>query len=150
MLSSAPKQSARPLATSLLYEDLTFDVPAGAIVGIIGPNGAGKTTLFRMIVGQETPDDGELRVGADRGTGLCRPEPRYPRRQQDRLGRDLRGEWTYLDFGERKINSRAYVSRFNFWGTDQQKKVGTLSGGERNRVYLAKMLKSGANVLLLG
>lgn len=132
----------------LLYEDLTFDVPAGAIVGIIGPNGAGKTTLFRMIVGQDTPDVGSLTVGST-------VDLAYVDQSRDSLdgnktvwqeiseGNDL------LQLGDRTVNSRAFVSRFNFGGTDQQKKISMLSGGERNRVHLAKMLKSGANVLLL-
>ncbi|MCB0122913.1 MAG: energy-dependent translational throttle protein EttA, partial [Caldilineaceae bacterium] len=132
----------------LLYENLTFDVPAGAIVGIIGPNGAGKTTLFRMIVGQDTPDDGALTVGST-------VDLAYVDQSRDTLDDD-KTVWQeisegndQLQLGERTVNSRAYVSRFNFGGTDQQKKVGMLSGGERNRVHLAKMLKSGANVLLL-
>lgn len=132
----------------LLYEDMTFDLPAGGIVGVVGPNGAGKTTLFRMIVGQEEPDDGTFQVGQS-------VELAYVDQSRD----DLDGDKTVwqeisdgeeqLALGERKVNSRAYVSRFNFSGSDQQKKVGNLSGGERNRVHLAKVLKSGANLLLL-
>ncbi|MEZ4515621.1 MAG: energy-dependent translational throttle protein EttA [Chloroflexota bacterium] len=132
----------------LLYEDMTFDVPPGAIVGVIGPNGAGKTTLFRMIVGQETPDGGDLTVGqtvqlayVDQSREILDDDKTVWQEISD-------GEET-LEMGKRKVNSRAYVSRFNFQGSDQQKLVGTLSGGERNRVLLAKMLKSGANVLLL-
>ncbi|MEZ4621234.1 MAG: energy-dependent translational throttle protein EttA [Caldilineaceae bacterium] len=132
----------------LLYEDLSFDVPAGAIVGIIGPNGAGKTTLFRMIVGQDTPDDGTLTVGSTVDLG-------YVDQSRDTLNGD-KTVWEeisegndQLKLGDRVVNSRAFVSRFNFNGTDQQKKVGVLSGGERNRVHLAKMLKAGGNVLLL-
>jgi ATP-binding cassette ChvD family protein len=132
----------------LLYDNLTFDVPAGAIVGIIGPNGAGKTTLFRMIVGQDTPDAGTLTVGST-------VDLAYVDQSRDTLDGDktvwqeITGGNEQLQLGDRTFNSRAYVSRFNFGGTDQQKKVGLLSGGERNRVHLAKMLKSGGNVLLL-
>jgi ATP-binding cassette ChvD family protein len=132
----------------LLYEDLSIDVPAGAIVGIIGPNGAGKTTLFRMIVGQDTPDVGTLTVGSTVELG-------YVDQSRDSLNND-KTVWEeisegndLLQLGDRVVNSRAFVSRFNFGGTDQQKKVSMLSGGERNRVHLAKMLKSGSNVLLL-
>ncbi len=132
----------------LLLEDLTFDTPPGAIVGVIGANGAGKTTLFRMIVEQENPDTGTLRVGDT-------VKLAYVDQSRDTLDGERTvweeisdGEETLM-LGERKVNSRAYVSRFNFNGSDQQKKVGTLSGGERNRVHLAKMLKSGANLLLL-
>lgn len=132
----------------LLYEDMDFDIPPGAIVGIIGPNGAGKTTLFRMIVGQDTPDDGSLTVGST-------VDLAYVDQSRDTLNDD-KTVWEeisegneQLKLGDRTVNSRAFVSRFNFGGTDQQKKVGMLSGGERNRVHLAKMLKSGANVLLL-
>ncbi len=132
----------------LLYEDMTFNIPAGAIVGIIGPNGAGKSTLFRMIVGQETPDGGTIEVGAT-------AELAYVDQSRDALD-NHKTAWEeiadgneLLKLGDRTINSRAYVARFNFSGSDQQKKVGTLSGGERNRVHLAKMIESGANVLLL-
>ncbi len=132
----------------LLYEDLSFEFPPGAIVGIIGPNGAGKTTLFRMIVGQETADNGTFKVGET-------VQLAYVDQSRDTLNADNTvwqeisdGEET-LQLGNRQINSRAYVSRFNFTGGDQQKKVGDLSGGERNRVHLAKVLKSGGNLLLL-
>jgi ATPase subunit of ABC transporter with duplicated ATPase domains len=131
-----------------LYDDLSFEIPPGAIVGIIGPNGAGKTTLFRMIVGEEQPDDGTFRVGDT-------VQLAYVDQSRDDLDPDKTvwqeisdGEET-LQLGPRRVNSRAYVSRFNFAGSDQQKKVGTLSGGERNRVHLAKLLKSGSNLLLL-
>ena len=132
----------------LLVEDMTFDVSAGAIVGVVGPNGAGKTTLFRMLVGQEQPDDGQLTVGET--VNLA-----YVDQSRDTLAPDktvweeISDSQDQLNLGERWINSRAYVARFNFTGADQQKRVGQLSGGERNRVHLAKMLKSGANVLLL-
>jgi sulfate-transporting ATPase len=132
----------------LLYDDLTFDVPPGAIVGIIGPNGAGKTTLFRMITGQEQPDSGTLTVGPSVKLG-------YVDQSRDSLNPDrtvweeISGGAEVIMLGNRQVNSRSYVARFNFTGADQQKKVGTLSGGERNRVHLAKVLRSGANVLLL-
>ena len=132
----------------LLIEDLEFKVPRGAIVGIIGPNGAGKTTLFRMIVGQEQPDGGALRVGETVKLG-------YVDQSRDTLAGDktvweeISGGTDVIELGKRTVQSRAYVAAFNFRGADQQKKVGQLSGGERNRVHLAKILKSGANVLLL-
>jgi sulfate-transporting ATPase len=132
----------------LLYDDLTFDVPPGAIVGIIGPNGAGKTTLFRMITGQEQPDSGALIVGPSVKSG-------YVDQSRDSLSPDrtvweeISGGDEVIMLGNRQVNSRSYAARFNFTGADQQKKVGTLSGGERNRVHLAKVLRSGANVLLL-
>jgi sulfate-transporting ATPase len=133
---------------NLLIENLDFRLPAGGIVGVIGPNGAGKTTLFRMIVGQEQPDSGELRVGTTVELG-------YVDQNRDSLAADktvyeeISGGHDHLELGGRKINSRAYVNRFNFRGPDQEKKVGTLSGGERNRVHLAKLLRRGSNVLLL-
>ena len=132
----------------LLIEDLSFKLPPGGIVGVIGPNGAGKSTLFRMIVGQETPDGGSLRVGPTVRLG-------YVDQSRDTLGanktvwEEISGGADELDLGGRKVASRGYVAAFNFKGADQQKKVGQLSGGERNRVHLAKMLKSGANLLLL-
>src|SRR5439155_1410093 len=132
----------------LLIDNLSFRLPPGGIVGVIGPNGAGKTTLFRMIVGQEQPDSGELRVGPTVELG-------YVDQNRDALDPDktvyeeISGGHDNLEMGGRKINSRAYVHRFNFTGTDQQKKVGNLSGGERNRVHLAKLLRKGCNVLLL-
>jgi len=133
---------------NLLIEELSFRLPPGGIVGIIGPNGAGKTTLFRMIVGHEKPDSGTLKVGETVKLG-------YVDQSRDTLSAD-KNVWEeisngddILEIGSRKVPSRAYVASFNFKGPDQQKKVGVLSGGERNRVHLAKMLKSGANVLLL-
>ncbi len=132
----------------VLIDKLDFRLPAGGIVGIIGPNGAGKTTLFRMIVGQEQPDAGELRVGPTVELG-------YVDQNRDALAADktvyeeISGGHDNLEMGGRKVNSRAYVNRFNFRGSDQEKKVGTLSGGERNRVHLAKLLRRGSNVLLL-
>ncbi|MEC7291834.1 MAG: ATP-binding cassette domain-containing protein, partial [Pseudomonadota bacterium] len=132
----------------LLIDDLSFNLPPGGIVGVIGPNGAGKTTLFRMITGQEEPDAGTFKVGETVKLG-------YVDQSRDTLAAD-KNVWEEIsdgldeiDLGRRKMPSRAYVGMFNFRGADQQKKVGQLSGGERNRVHLAKMLKSGANVLLL-
>lgn len=139
---------AKAFGDNLLYENLTFDIPAGAIVGIIGPNGAGKTTLFRMIVDEDKPDTGSLTVGST-------VKLAYVEQSRDTLNAD-KTVWEEISegneqikLGDRLVNSRAYVSRFNFGGQDQQKKVGQLSGGERNRVNLAKMLKSGGNVVLL-
>jgi ATP-binding cassette ChvD family protein len=132
----------------LLFEHVNFRLPAGGIVGIIGPNGAGKTTLLRMLMGQEEPDEGELRIGPTVQLG-------YVDQSRDDLAADhsvyeeISGGHDTLEMGGRKMNSRAYVSRFNFTGPDQQKKVGVLSGGERNRVHLAKLLRRGSNVLLL-
>ena len=132
----------------LLVEEMSFNLPPGGIVGIIGPNGAGKTTLFRMITGQEQPDSGAIRVGdtvklayVDQSRDALDPEKSIWEVISE--GQDI------LQLGKQQVNSRAYVSRFNFSGSDQQKKVGMLSGGERNRVHLARMLKDGANVLLL-
>ena len=132
----------------LLIEELDFIIPPGAIVGVIGPNGAGKTTLFRMIIGDDTPNSGELRIGDTVELG-------YVDQSRDALASDKtvweeisQGE-EEIELGDRKTQSRAYVGSFNFRGPDQQKKVGQLSGGERNRVHLAKMLRTGANVLLL-
>jgi sulfate-transporting ATPase len=139
---------AKAYGERLLYEKLAFDVPPGAIVGIIGPNGAGKTTLFRMIVGQETPDDGVLRVGDTVQLGYV-DQSRDSLDGNKSVWEEISGGSDQIKLGDRLVNSRAYVARFTFSGSDQQKKVGSLSGGERNRVHLAKMLKSGANVLLL-
>jgi len=142
------KNVSKAFGDRILFEDMNFDLPAGGIVGVIGPNGAGKTTLFKMITGQEKPDNGTLRVGETVALS-------YVDQQRDSLdpqktiweviseGQDL------IKLGRLEVNSRAYVARFNFSGTDQQKKVGILSGGERNRVHLACMLKQGSNVLLL-
>ena len=132
----------------LLMEDLSFSLPRGGIVGVIGPNGAGKTTLFRMITGDEEPDGGSLRVGDT-------VELAYVDQSRDALDPDstvwqeVSGGQDQIQVGERSVNSRAYVAGFNFKGTDQQKKVGGLSGGERNRLHLAKLLRRGGNLLLL-
>ena len=132
----------------LLVDDLSFNLPPGGIVGVIGPNGAGKTTLFRMIVGQEKPDAGDMRLGDTVTLG-------YVDQSRDSLAagksvwEEISGGQDVIELGKRSMPSRAYVAAFNFKGSDQQKKVGQLSGGERNRVHLAKLLKSGANVILL-
>jgi len=132
---------------TLLVDDMTFRLPPGGIVGVIGPNGAGKTTLFRMIIGKESPDAGTIRVGETVQLGYV---------DQDRtldpdksIWQEISGGQDVVKLGNREVNSRAYVAKFNFGGQDQQKKVGLLSGGERNRVHLAKMLKEGTNLLLL-
>ncbi|MBO9313068.1 MAG: energy-dependent translational throttle protein EttA [Chloroflexus sp.] len=132
----------------LLYENLSFDVPPGAIVGIVGPNGAGKTTLFRMIVGQEKPDGGTLEVGASVKLGYV-DQSREVLDPKQTVWEAISEGNEQIMLGGRQVNSRAYCARFNFSGSDQQKLVGNLSGGERNRVHLARILKSGANVLLL-
>src|SRR5690348_13356788 len=139
---------AKGYGDQLLIEDLSFRLPPGGIIGIIGPNGAGKTTLFRMVTGQEKPDRGSLRLGETVKLG-------YVDQSRDTLAptktvfEEVSGGQDEIDLGRRKMPSRAYCSLFNFRGSDQQKKVGQLSGGERNRVHLAKMLKTGANVILL-
>jgi ATPase subunit of ABC transporter with duplicated ATPase domains len=132
----------------LLIDDLEFRLPPGGIVGVIGPNGAGKTTLFRMIVGQETPDGGTLRVGETVKLGYV-DQSRDALKATASVWEEISGGNDIILLGKREVNSRAYCSTFNFKGGDQQKKVGSLSGGERNRVHLAKMLKTGANLLLL-
>ena len=131
----------------LLIDDMMFKLPPGGIIGVIGPNGAGKTTLFRMILGQEQPDSGKIRIGETVTLGYV--DQSRTLNPQKSIWEEISGGADSLKIAGREINSRAYVARFNFSGTDQQKKVGGLSGGERNRVHLAKMLKEGANVLLL-
>jgi energy-dependent translational throttle protein EttA len=139
---------AKAMGDRLLFDGMTFELPPGAIMGVIGPNGAGKTTLLRMIVGQERPDDGRLVVGES-------VQPAYVDQSRDSLPAEetvwqvISDGQEQLQLGPRSVNSRAYVARFNFSGADQQKKVADLSGGERNRVHLARMLKAGANLLLL-
>jgi energy-dependent translational throttle protein EttA len=132
----------------LLIDGLTFALPPGGIVGVIGPNGAGKTTLFRLIAGQERPDEGTIRVGETVKLGYV-DQSRATLEPERTIWEEISGGQDVIALGNRQVNSRAYVARFNFAGTDQQKKVGALSGGERNRVHLAKVLKEGANVLLL-
>ena len=132
----------------LLFDDLSFKLPPGGIVGVIGPNGAGKTTLFRMITGAETPDAGSIAIGESVQLGYV-DQSRDALADNKTVWEEISGGNDVIYLGKREINSRGYCSAFNFKGADQQKKVGQLSGGERNRVHLAKMLKSGANVLLL-
>jgi ATPase subunit of ABC transporter with duplicated ATPase domains len=132
----------------LLFEDLDFRLPPGGIVGVIGPNGAGKTTLFRLITGQEEPDSGAIRLGET--VKLAYVDQSRDVLQADKTAWEvISDKLDTIRLGSRDVPSRAYVARFNFSGSDQQKKVGNLSGGERNRVHLARMLKEGANVLLL-
>ena len=131
-----------------LFEDVNFNLPPGGIVGVIGPNGAGKTTLFRLITGQEKPDSGTLRIGDTVQIGYV-DQSRDALDAKKTVWEEISGGLDILELGKRTVQSRAYVGAFNFKGGDQQKKVGQLSGGERNRVHLAKMLKSGANLLLL-
>jgi ATPase subunit of ABC transporter with duplicated ATPase domains len=133
---------------NLLIDGLSFKLPPGGIVGVIGPNGAGKTTLFRMITGQDKPDEGTITVGESVQLGYV-DQSRDSLDGSKNVWEEISGGNDQLMLGKREVNSRGYCSAFNFKGADQQKKVGTLSGGERNRVHLAKMLKSGANVLLL-
>lgn len=132
----------------LLFDDLSFNLPAGGIVGVIGPNGAGKTTLMRIITGQEQPDEGTFRIGETVKLGYV-DQSRDSLDPNKTVWQEISGGLDILTLGKREVNSRSYASQFNFKGSDQQKKVGVLSGGERNRVHMAKMLKSGANVLLL-
>ena len=139
---------SKAFGDNLLIDELTFKLPPGGIVGVIGPNGAGKTTLFRMITGQEEPDKGTIKVGESVHLGYV-DQSRDSLDGKKSVWEEISGGLDQLALGKREVNSRAYCSAFNFRGGDQQKKVGQLSGGERNRVHLAKMLKSGANVLLL-
>jgi len=133
---------------NLLIDELTFKLPAGGIVGVIGPNGAGKTTLFRMITSQDKPDNGTIAIGESVHLGYI-DQSRDTLDGKKSVWEEISGGLDQIQLGKREVNSRAYCAAFNFKGADQQKKVGALSGGERNRVHLAKMLKSGANVLLL-
>ena len=139
---------AKGFGDRLLVEDLTFSLPPGGIVGVVGPNGAGKTTLFRMIAGQETPDAGTLRVG-DTVSLAYVDQLRSDLEPGRTVWQEISGGADTIELGPREVNSRQYVSWFNFRGSDQQKRVSDLSGGERNRVHLAKLLRSGGNVLLL-
>ena len=138
---------AKAYGDNLLVEDMTFRIPPGGIVGVIGPNGAGKTTLFRMVIGTEKPDSGTIRVGETVKLGYV--DQNRTLDGEKTIFEEITGGGDVIQLGPREMQSRAYVARFNFSGSDQQKKVGVLSGGERNRVHLAKMLKEGANVLLL-
>ncbi len=139
---------SKSFGDKLLYENMSFKLPRGGVVGVIGPNGAGKTTLFRMITGKEKPDAGSVTVGPTVKLGYV-DQDRDALSPNKTIWEEVSGGDETISLGNRTVNSRAYVARFNFSGTDQQKTVGVLSGGERNRVHLAKMLKSGCNVLLL-
>jgi len=132
----------------VLMDGLSFKLPPGGIVGIVGPNGAGKTTLFRMITGQEKPDAGSIRLGETVKLGYV-DQNRDVLHDNKNVWEEISDGMDMIELGKRKVASRGYVGSFNFKGADQQKKVGQLSGGERNRVHLARMLKTGANVLLL-
>ena len=132
----------------IIFENMDFALPSGGIVGVIGPNGAGKTTLFRLITGQETADSGQLRIGETVQLGYV-DQSRETLVGENTVWQEVSGGEEELELGERKVNSRAYLARFNFLGADQQQEVGTLSGGQRNRVHLAKVLKEQANVFLL-
>jgi ATPase subunit of ABC transporter with duplicated ATPase domains len=131
-----------------LINDFSFSLPPGGIVGVIGPNGAGKTTLFRMITGQEKPDSGTFKIGETVKLGYV-DQSRDSLTAKNNVWQEISGEHEVLKLGKMEVNSRAYVASFNFRGADQQKNVGKLSGGERNRVHMAKMLQTGANLLLL-
>ncbi|MBC7103641.1 MAG: ATP-binding cassette domain-containing protein, partial [Parvibaculum sp.] len=139
---------AKGFGDKLLIDDLSFKLPPGGIVGVIGPNGAGKTTLFRMLTGQEKPDSGTLKIGETVVMGYV-DQSRDSLDSNKTVWEEISGGTDIVELGKITMPSRAYVGSFNFKGSDQQKKVGLLSGGERNRVHLAKMLKSGANLLLL-
>ena len=138
---------AKSYGEAVLFDDLSFVLPPGGIIGVIGPNGAGKTTLFRMIVGQERPDSGTIRIGET--VKLAYVDQSRPLNPEKTVWEEISGGEEIIHLGHRDASSRTYVARFNFSGTDQQKKVGTLSGGERNRVHLARILRQEANVLLL-
>ena len=138
---------SKAFGDTILYEKLSFTLPPGGIIGVIGPNGAGKTTLFRMIIGSEKPDAGTIVVGDTVVLGFV--DQSRPLSPEKTIWEEISGGDEIITLGKREVNSRSYVARFNFSGTDQQKKVGILSGGERNRVHLAKVLRREANVLLL-
>jgi energy-dependent translational throttle protein EttA len=142
------KQVGKAYGNTLLFENLSFSLPPGGIVGVVGPNGAGKTTLFRLITGQEAPDSGAVRIGDTVEIGYV-DQSRDVLDPQKTVWEVISDGLDFLQLGKREVNSRAYLARFNFTGGDQQKPVSQLSGGERNRVHLARVLKSGANVLLL-
>ncbi len=138
---------AKAYGENLLFEDLSFDLPPGGIIGVIGANGAGKTTLFKLIIGQEPPDAGVIRVGDT--VALAYVDQARPLDPGKTIWEEISGGEELITLGRREVNSRSYVARFNFSGVEQQKKTGILSGGERNRVHLAKVLRQGANLLLL-
>ena len=142
------KKLSKGFGERLLFDDLNFMLPRGGIVGVIGPNGAGKTTLFRMITGQEKPDSGELKIGETVDIAAV-DQSRDALDPDKSIYQEISGGQELLSIAGRDVNARAYVSKFNFNGADQQKKVGVLSGGERNRVHLAKLIKKGGNLLLL-
>jgi ATPase subunit of ABC transporter with duplicated ATPase domains len=142
------KDISKAFDDKLLVEGMTFNLPPGGIIGVIGPNGAGKTTLFRMITGQDEPDAGSVRLGETVKLAYV-DQSRDDLDSEKNIWEVISEGKEVIELGNREVNSRAYVSWFNFAGADQQKKVGLLSGGERNRVHLAKVLKEGANVLLL-
>jgi len=142
------KDVAKGFGDRLLFENLSFSLPRGGIVGVIGPNGAGKTTLFRMITGQEEPDTGTLTVGSTVQIAYV-DQNRESLDPGKTVYQEISGGHDQLQFGRRSVNARAYAAGFNFRGSDQQKRVDTLSGGERNRLHLARLLKSGGNLLLL-
>ncbi len=142
------KNISKAFGERVLIDNLSFKIPKGAIVGIIGPNGAGKTTLFKMITGQEKPDSGEIVMGDTVDLGYV-DQSRDELRADKTIWEEISDGLDIIELGKKQMPSRAYVGQFNFKGTDQQKKIGQLSGGERNRVHLAKMLKKGANVILL-
>jgi ATPase subunit of ABC transporter with duplicated ATPase domains len=142
------KNVSKGYGDNLLMSNISFSIPPNAIVGIIGPNGAGKTTLFRMIIGSEKPDSGEIRLGESVKLAYVE-QSRDTLLPEDNVWQAITDGQEFLKLGNVTVNSRGYVTRFGFAGTDQSRKVGALSGGERNRVHLARMLKAGANVLLL-
>ena len=142
------KDVSKRYGDRIIFENMDFALPSGGIVGVIGPNGAGKTTLFRLITGQETADSGQLRIGKTVQLGYV-DQSRESLMGENTVWQEVSGGEEELELGERKVNSRVYLARFNFLGADQQQKVGTLSGGQRNRVHLAKVLKEQANVFLL-
>ena len=142
------KGLSKAYGDKLLFEDLNFNLPPGGIVGVIGPNGAGKSTLFKLITGQEKPDSGEINVGSTVKLGYV-DQSRDDLDPNNNVWEEISDKLEVFRFGKQELGTRAYVGAFNFKGTDQQKKVGQLSGGERNRVHIAKMLKQGGNVLLL-
>lgn len=142
------KDLSKSYGDRVIFDEMNFRLPPGGIVGIVGPNGAGKTTLLRMLSGQETPDSGELKMGETVAMAYV-DQSRDDLSADNSVWEEITGGTDFVELGKRKVQSRAYVSSFNFKGSDQQKKVGNLSGGERNRVHLAKLLKRGANLIML-